>query len=318
MRPAGFFPPIDPHTTGMLDVGDGHSIYWEACGNPEGRPALFLHGGPGGGCSTDNRRLFDPEVWNVLLFDQRGAGRSRPLGGLEANTTPLLLADIERLRALHGVERFDLVLGGSWGATLALSYAQAHRERVRALVLRGVFTARAREIDWLYGDGAAHVFPEAHDAFLNHLPESDRADPVPAYHRLLTCGDQSVEFSAAAAWCAYEGRMLTMLHRSPYGASSGYASPHTHALARIEAHYFVNRSFMEEGQILARASLLADLPGVIVQGRYDMVTPPVTAHELHRLWPASKLEIVPDAGHATVEPGVLSALVAATKRFARD
>ncbi|MDB5594784.1 MAG: proline iminopeptidase [Hyphomicrobiales bacterium] len=316
MTPAGFYPPIEPHASGHLEVGDGHSIYWEACGNPSGKPALFLHGGPGGGCSTDNRRLFDPALWRIILFDQRGAGRSRPLGHLAANTTRHLVADIEALRVLHGVERWDLVLGGSWGATLALVYAQSFRERVRALVLRGVFTARAREIDWLYGDGARHVFPEAHEAFLAHLPEDERADPILAYHRRLTSGHEETELAAAGAWCAYEGQMLTLLPRG-YVGGSGFTSPHTRALARIEAHYFVNQSFLPEGEILGKASRLAGLPGVIVQGRYDAVTPPVTAFELHRAWPGSTLDIAPDAGHATVEPGMLRRIIAATDHFGR-
>ena len=314
MSSGGFYPPIEPYATGTLPVGDGHTLYWEACGNPTGRPALFLHGGPGGGCSTDNRRLFDPDVWRVILFDQRGAGRSRPLGHLVANTTQHLVADIEALRGALGVTRWHLVLGGSWGATLALVYAQRHREQVRALVLRGVFTARQREIDWLYGDGARHMFPEAHEAFLGFLPEEERADPIASYHRRLTCGDMTTEYEAAAAWCAYEGQMLTLL---PRGYMSGAAGPHTHALARIEAHYFVHRSFLAEGEILANAARLADLPGVIVQGRYDAVTPPVTAHELHRAWPGSKLDIAPDAGHATAEPSVLRLIIAATDGFAK-
>lgn len=310
---SGFYPPIEPHASGALDVGDGHTIYWESCGDPNGSPALFLHGGPGGGCSTDNRRLFDPARYRIVLFDQRGAGRSRPLGGLDANSTPHLLADIEALRTHLGVERWHVVLGGSWGATLALLYAQAQPYRVKGLVLRGVFTARQREVDWLYGDGARHLFPEAHAAWLAHLPLADRADPVQAYHRLLTCGHESVESAAAAAWCGYEARLLTLL---PRFTSPAIATPHNRALARIEAHYFVHRCFIEEGQILARAHRLHGIPGVIVQGRYDCVTPPVTAHELHDRWPTSHLDMIDDAGHATIEPGVLRALVRATDQFA--
>ncbi len=313
----GFYPPIDPYAIGGLETGDGHTLYWEACGNPEGKPALFLHGGPGGGCSTDNRRLFDPARYRIILFDQRGAGRSKPLGGLENNTTPHLIADIEHLRMHLGIEAFTCVLGGSWGATLALSYAQAHPQRLKSLVLRGVFTARQREIDWLYGDGARHLFPEAHELFENYIPEAERSDLIGAYHKRLTCGDEATEQAAAAQWCAFEGKLLTLMPRmAANAAASAYASPQTRALARIEAHYFVHRSFMEEGQILARIGTIAHLPGVIVQGRYDSVTPPVTAYEVHRSWIRSELVIVPDAGHATVETGIQRALVAATDRFA--
>ncbi len=312
---AGFFAPLDPYATGALDTGDGHILYWETCGNPQGLPALFLHGGPGGGCSSDNRRLFDPDLYRIVLFDQRGAGRSRPLGSLDNNTTHHLVADIERLRAHLDVTRWHVVLGGSWGATLALAYAQAHRQAVKALVLRGVFTARRREIDWLYGEGARHLYPEAHAAFINHLPADERSDVIGAYYARLTSGDEATELSAAAAWCGYESHLLTLLPRSAV-FSGGQASPHTRALARIEAHYFAHDTFMEDGQILANADRLQGIPGVIVQGRYDVVTPPVTAWELHQAWPGSKLEIVPDAGHATVEPGVQRALVRATSQFA--
>lgn len=314
---AGFYPPIDPYAIGALEAGDGHTLYWETCGNPEGKPALFLHGGPGGGCSTDNRRLFDPERYRIVLFDQRGAGRSKPIGSLDNNTTPHLIADIERLRAFLGITQFHCVLGGSWGATLALAYAQSHPECVKNLVLRGVFTARQREVDWLYGHGARHLFPEAHAAFAGFIPAQERDDLVRAYHQRLTCGHEEVELSAAAHWCAYEAKLLMLMPRTPPAAPApSYASPQTRALARIEAHYFVHDSFMEEGQILARMETIAHIPGVIVQGRYDSVTPPVTAYELHKSWPGSRLEIVPDAGHATVESGIQRALVAATDGFA--
>jgi len=313
--PAGFYPPIEPYAVGALETGDGHSLYWETCGDPNGKPALFLHGGPGGGCSTDNRRLFDPDRYRIVLFDQRGAGRSRPLASLDNNTTPHLVDDIEALRAHLGVERWHVVLGGSWGATLALAYAQAHAARVKALVLRGVFTARQREIDWLYGDGARHLYPEAHDAFLSHLPPAERGDVIGAYYRRLTCGDEAVELAAAAAWCGYESQLLTLL---PRGAPQPRvtATPQARALARIEAHYFTHRTFLEEGQILARAPRLQAIPGTIVQGRYDVVTPPITAWDLHQAWPGSHLEIVADAGHATAEPGIQRALVQATDRLA--
>lgn len=314
---AGFYPPIDPYAIGALETGDGHTLYWETCGNPEGKPALFLHGGPGGGCSTDNRRLFDPERYRIVLFDQRGAGRSKPIGSLDNNSTPHLIADIERLRAHLRITQFHCVLGGSWGATLALTYAQTFPERVKSLVLRGVFTARQREVDWLYGDGARHLFPEAYAAFADFIPADERDDLVRAYHQRLTSGDEYVELAAAAHWCAYEAKLLTLMPRmSPAAPAPSYASPQTRALARIEAHYFMHQSFLDEGQILRHADRLAAIPGVIVQGRYDSVTPPVTAYELHKSWSGSRLEIVPDAGHATVEAGVQRALVAATDGFA--
>jgi proline iminopeptidase len=314
---AGFYPPIDPYAIGALETGDGHTLYWETCGNPEGKPALFLHGGPGGGCSTDNRRLFDPERYRIVLFDQRGAGRSKPIGSLDNNSTPHLIADIERLRAHLGIPQFHCVLGGSWGATLALAYAQTFPECVKNLVLRGVFTARQREVDWLYGDGARHLFPEAHAAFAGFIPADERDNLVRAYHQRLTSGDEHVELAAAAHWCAYEAKLLMLTPRIPPAAPApSYASPQTRALARIEAHYFMHQSFLDEGQILRNADRLAAIPGVIVQGRYDSVTPPVTAFELHKSWPGSRLEIVPDAGHATVETGIQRALVATTDGFA--
>ena len=312
---AGFYPPIEPYAIGSLETGDGHVLYWETCGNPEGKPALFLHGGPGGGCSTDNRRLFDPERYRIVLFDQRGAGRSRPLGSIANNTTQHLIDDIEALRAYLGIERWHVALGGSWGATLALAYAQAHPYRVKNLALRGVFTGRQCEVDWLYGDGARHVFPEAHAEFVNFLPKDERGDIIAAYHRRLTCGEEATELSAAAAWCAYEAKLLLLIPRAVY-PTGNMATPQTRALARIEAHYFVNGCFLEDGQILTRAHGLHGIPGIIVQGRYDAVTPPITAWELHERWPVSHLKIVADAGHATIEPGIQKALVEATDYFA--
>ena len=309
------YPPIEPHDSGHLDVGDGHSLYWEACGNRNGKPALFLHGGPGGGCQPDHRRLFDPDRYRIILFDQRGGGRSRPSGSLDANTTPDLVADIERLRIFLRVDDW-LVLGGSWGAALALAYAETHRARVNALVLRGVFTARRSELDWLYKEGgASRLFPEAFARFAAPIPESERHDLIGAYHRRLTSADPALCRDAAADWCAWESSLLTLMPKTT--ARGPGASQAELALARIETHYFVNDTFLEEGQLLAGAELLADLPGIIVQGRYDLVTPAATAWALHQAWPGSKLEIVPAAGHATGEPGIAKALVAATDWFAR-
>ncbi|MDB5572825.1 MAG: pip, partial [Hyphomicrobiales bacterium] len=299
---------IEPYASGHLNVGDNHRIYWEASGNPDGAPALFLHGGPGGGCHPDHRRLFDPKTYKIVLFDQRGCGRSLPHAELHANTTPHLVADIERLRELLRVENW-LVLGGSWGAALALAYAQAHAQRVRGLILRGAFTARQCEVDWLYKHGASALFPESWEAFHTHVPEGERGDLVAAYHRRLIGADIGARAQAARAWCAWESDLLTL---RPRWRRTGPASQSEIALARIEAHYFVHGSFMQEGELLANAPLLADKPAVIVQGRYDVVTPARTAYALKQAWPKADLRIVPDAGHATSEPGVLAALIMAT------
>ena len=301
------YPPLSPHDSGWLTVGDGHELYWEVSGNRNGKPALFLHGGPGGSSQSDYRRLFDPETYRIVLFDQRGCGRSRPKGSLEANTTQHLVADIEKLRTMLKVEDW-LILGGSWGAALALAYAQQHTERVRALVLRGVFTARQREVDWLYKFGASSLFPEAWQRFIGPIPPAERNDLVAAYHRRLTHENIEVRREAARTWCAWESELLTLLPRTPrqIGPSEGDL-----ALARIEAHYFINNSFFAEGQLLENMQTIAHIPGIIVQGRYDVVTPPQTAFEVATAWPKCKLHIVNDAGHATSEPGILAGLVEA-------
>ena len=307
------YPPLTPRETGWLDVGSGHSIYWETCGNPQGKPALFLHGGPGGGCFSDHRRLFDPARYRIMLFDQRGCGRSRFTDRCEANTTQHLVDDIERLRNLLGVTQWGLVLGGSWGATLALRYAQLHRARVAALILRGVFSGRRSEVDWLYRFGASQLFPERWRLFQAAVEPARRADLLTAYHDMLWRGEAPDRIAAARAWCAWEGSLLTMAPRRGGFSSS---DEHVLALAQIETHYFVNDCFLPEGEILRQAPVLEGLPGVIVQGRYDVVTPPTTAYALHRAWPGSKLEIVDDAGHATMEPGTLRKLMEATDGFA--
>lgn len=310
-RPAGLYQPISPSESGMLAVGDGHEIYWEVCGNPAGKPALFLHGGPGGGCYADHRRLFDPAHYRIVLFDQRGCGRSRPVGSLSANTTQHLIADMEKLRVMLGIDKW-LILGGSWGATLALLYAQRYRAHVSGLVLRGVFTARRSEVDWLYKFGASQIFPEAWTKFVEAAPEKERGDLVAAYYSRLTNGPREARIAAARAWCAWEGALMTLTPRPNYDPGHGDA---TLALARIETHYFINDSFLREGEILANAGLLDGLPGVIVQGRYDVVTPVTTAYALQALWPQARLDIVPDAGHATSEPGTIARLVEATDSF---
>ncbi len=310
----GLYPSIEPYLSGHLEVGDGHSLYWELCGNPDGKPVVFLHGGPGSGCGPVHRRLFDPRRYKVLLFDQRGCGRSRPTGRLEANTTWDLVADIERLREANGTDRW-MVFGGSWGATLALAYAQTHPQRVSEMVLRGVFTGRRSELDWFYRGGAAVLFPAEWERFLAPLQASERADPIAAYRAHLLHEDREIRAKAARAWTAWESATVAMRATRP-GPSQGPVGDGTIAFARIENHFFVHDLWMEEGQLIARAGALAGIPGVIVQGRYDVVTPPVTAFDLHRAWSGSELKMVEDAGHAFSEPGTLRELVRATDRFA--
>jgi len=323
----GLYPSIEPYESGCIAVDGGNSVYWEMCGNPAGMPALFLHSGPGGGCSPNNRRLFDPDRYRILLFDQRGCGRSRPHAGtkpdLRANTTAHLISDMELLRQTFGIGRW-LLLGGSWGATLALAYAQAYPDCVSAMVLRGVFTARQSELRWLYGDGAASLFPEAWERFNAPIPEAERGDLVSAYHARLMGGGQGTQVEARAAtvaaraWCAWEDDIMTLMPDCPAEAARDARQDELSllALARIEAHYLVNKAFLEEGQLIANAHRLSRIPGVIVQGRYDAVTPAATAFELHKAWPRAQLQIVPDAGHASSEPGILRRLVAATDAFA--
>ncbi len=308
------YPPIEPYETGHLEVGNGHRLYWELCGNPDGKPAVFLHGGPGGGCNRDHRRFFDPDRYSVLLFDQRGCGRSTPHASLEANTTWHLVADMERLREMRGCERW-LLFGGSWGATLALAYAERFPERVSELVLRGVFTVRRAELRWLYQDGAAVLFPDHWERFVAPIPEAERGDLIAAYHRRLTSSDERVQLAAARAWSAWEGAIVTLLPNAQAAAQhaeEGFAL----AFARIEAHYFVNDGFLEEGQLIRNAGRLTGIPGTIVQGRYDVVTPAVTAWDLHRAWPEAEFHLVDDAGHASSEPGILQRLIEATDSYA--
>lgn len=311
---AELYPPIEPFAQGLLDVGDGHRVYWERCGNPNGKPAVFLHGGPGSGCGPDQRRLFDPHRYCVTLFDQRGCGRSTPHASLDANTTWHLVADIERLRRLAGVERW-LVFGGSWGSTLALAYAQTHAERVSELILRGIFTLRREELRWFYQEGASWLFPDEWDYFVAPIAAADRGDLMAAYRRLLTGDDADAQLRAAIAWSQWEGRTITLLPDPSFDRSHG--SPHfALAFARIENHYFVHHGFVEEGQLLRDAPKLKAIPGVIVQGRYDVCTPMKTAWDLHRAWPEADFQLVDDAGHAFKEPGILDRLVRATDRFA--
>jgi proline iminopeptidase len=308
------YEPVEPLETGHLAVGDGHEIYFECCGNPEAPAAVYLHGGPGGGVEARNRGYFDPEAWQAILFEQRGAGRSRPFAELAHNTTGHLVEDMERLRQHCGVERW-LVFGGSWGATLALAYAQAHPRRVSGLVLRGVFLGSDAEVQWLYKPGgAAQFYPEAYAAFLDPIPPAERGDLLAAYHRRLFGDDLATQVECARAWSVWEGtvsRLVPDLQELKLFSDEEFSL----SLARIECHYFINRCFMEPGSLLKNAGLLKGLPGVIIQGRYDLVCPPQAAWQLHQAWPGSRLEWVPAAGHSASEPGITDALVRATDSF---
>jgi proline iminopeptidase len=306
------FPPIEPYASGMLDLGEPHRMYYEQSGNPRGVPVVFLHGGPGAGSSAVHRQFFDPAFYRIVVLDQRGAGRSTPLGCLEDNTTPHLIADLERLRAHLGIDRW-MVFGGSWGSTLALAYAEHHPERVRALVLRGIFLCRRSEIQWfLYG--LKTIFPEAWRTFAGYIPESERGDLLSAYHERLVDPDPAVHMPAARSWSVYEGSCSTLLPNPALVAD--FATDRVAlGLARIEAHYFRHDIFLPENFLIERADRLKKIPGAIVQGRYDIVCPTVSADDLHHAWPEAEYLVVPDAGHSAFEPGIRSRLVAATESF---
>jgi len=313
------YPEIEPLETGMLDVGDGQHIYWEVSGNREGKPVVFLHGGPGGGTTPAHRRLFDPSRYRIVLFDQRGCGlsiphASEPGADLSANTTWHLVADMERLRNHLGIDRWQ-VFGGSWGSALALAYAQTHPERVTELVLRGIFTLRRQELDWFYEGGASAVYPDLWEDFLAPVPLAERAHLIEAYGRLLHDPDPEVHQAAAIAWSRWESSTITLLPQADTIAR--FTEPeYATAFARIENHYFRHGGWWEEGQLIRDAPRLAGIPAVIVQGRYDMCTPPMTAWDLHLAWPEAEFHLIADAGHAFDEPGILDALVRATDRFA--
>ncbi len=308
------YPEIEPFETGRLDVGDGHVIYWERAGTKGAKPAVFLHGGPGGGIAPAHRRLFDPARYDVLLFDQRGCGRSTPHASLEANTTWHLVADIERLRAMVGVEKWQ-VFGGSWGSTLALAYAQAHPGRVSELVLRGIYLLTQAELSWYYQFGVSEMFPDKWERFVAPIPQAERADMMGAYRKRLTGADRAAQIEAAKAWSLWEGETITLL---PEPATSDKFGEDDFALAfaRIENHYFVHGGWLDEGQLLRDAGRLADIPGVIVHGRYDMPCPAKNAWALHKAWPRAALHLVEGAGHAFSEPGILDRLIRATDAFA--
>lgn len=309
------YPPIEPYVSGMLDVGDGHSVYYERSGKPGGKPAVFLHGGPGGGCSPEHRRLFDPHVYDVMLFDQRGCGRSLPYAELEANTTWHLVADIERLRELAGVEKWQ-VFGGSWGSTLALAYAETHPDRVSELIVRGIYTLTRAELDWYYQFGVSEMFPEKWERFQAPIPEAERGQMMAAYRRRLTGDDPKAQMEAALAWSQWEGQTITLLP-SPETSDVFGQDQFALAFARIENHYFVHAGWLEEGQLLRDAHRLAGIPGVIVHGRYDMPCPAKYAYLLHKAWPDAEFHLIEGAGHAYSEPGILDRLIRATDGFAR-
>jgi proline iminopeptidase len=310
------YPPIEPYESGMLDVGDGHRLYWELSGNPDGKPVVFLHGGPGGGSSPDHRRQFNPDKYKTLVFDQRGCGRSTPYASLEHNTTWDLVDDIEKLRTQVAKVDKWMVFGGSWGSTLALAYAEKYPERVTELVLRGIFLFDQFEIDWMYKEGgASQVYPDKFAEFIGLIPEAERGDLVDAYRKRLTGSDKDEQLAAAQAWSKWEGDIVTLLP-SPETIDH-FTSPEVSvAVARIENHYMANHGWLEEGQLLEGAKKLRGIPGVIVQGRHDTCTPPVAAWLLKQAWPEVELNIIPDAGHLFNEPGNLDALVRATDRFA--
>lgn len=309
------YPMIEPYHTAFLDTGDGHQVYYERCGKPGGKPAVFLHGGPGGGISPDHRRLFNPAVYDVMLFDQRGCGKSTPYAELKANTTWHLVEDIERLRQIAGVDKW-MVFGGSWGSTLALAYAETYPQRVSELVLRGVYTVTKAEIDWYYQSGVSEMFPEKWERFQAPIPPEERHDMVTAYHKRLNSDDVNVQLEAAKAWSIWEGETITLLPDEKYSAA--FADAHfALAFARIENQYFFKNAWLEDGQLLRNAHRLRGIKGTIIHGRYDMPCPARYAYQLHKAWPEADFHMIEGAGHAFSEPGILDALIRATDGFAK-
>ena len=303
------YPASKPYVSHSIKVDAPHVLHVEEYGNPDGIAVVFLHGGPGGGCEPYHSRFFDPEFYRIILFDQRGCGKSTPHAELEGNNTQALVADMEVIRERLGINQW-LVFGGSWGSTLALVYAQTHPLHVLGLILRGIFLCREKEIQWIYQEGASRLAPDYWQDYLNVIPADERGDMLTAYHRRLTSEDEVTRMAAARAWSIWEGRTATLLGREEVVAH--FADPYVAlAIARIECHYFVNKSFLSDNQILNNLSKISHIPGIIIQGRYDIICPMESAWELHQLWPNSSLEIIDDAGHAASEPGILSALVQA-------
>ncbi len=310
--PTCLFPPIQPTRHGMLQVDALHTIYWEEAGNPKGIPVLFLHGGPGAGLSPQHRRFFDPQQYRIILFDQRGAGKSTPLGEWRENTTQLLIDDIETLRAQFGVDKW-LVFGGSWGSTLALAYGEAHPERCLGFILRGIFLCTSAEVDWFL-HGVRWFYPELYDEFVAPIPEAERADLLTAYTSRMLCDDPAVYWPAARAWSRFEGRRVFLLPQPEDTASDTLDL----GVGRLESHYMANGGFLREDQLVQEVGRIAHLPCVIVQGRYDVICPPLSAHRLHQAWPGSRMRMVADAGHGALEAGIAKALVGATEQFKRS
>jgi proline iminopeptidase len=305
---------IEPYATHTLPVSDVHRLYVEECGRPDGLPVVFVHGGPGAGCESWHRQFFDPDVYRIILFDQRGCGRSVPHAELAGNNTAALVADMEAIRKLLGIERW-VVFGGSWGSTLGLVYAETYPERVLGLILRGIFLCRRRDIHWFYQEGASYLLPERLEQYLAPIPEAERSDLVAAYYRRLTGNDEISRMAAAKAWSLWEAHASNLLPKP--AVVKHFGNPHTAlSLARIECHYFMHDSFLEPDQILKQAGRLRDIPGVIVHGRYDLVCPLEQAWALHRAWSGAQLQVVPDAGHSALEPGIVDALVTATVQMA--
>jgi proline iminopeptidase len=308
------YPEIQPYQQGYLKVSPVHEIYYEQSGNPDGQPVVFVHGGPGGGTEPFQRRFFDPAAYRIVLFDQRGAGKSRPHASLEDNTTWHLVSDMERLREELGIDRW-VVFGGSWGSTLGLAYAETHPDRVRGVIVRGIFLVRPKEIAWFYQEGASFLFPDAWEAYLEPIPPAERGDMVSAYYRRLTSDDAAVRARAAHAWSVWEGS-TSKLHPDPKLIARSGGGAFADALARIECHYFINGSFLRHpDQLLDDVEKIRRIPGVIIQGRYDVVCPPISAWDLHRRWPEAEYHVVPDAGHSAMEIGTIDRLVEATDRF---
>lgn len=312
MSTQALFPPIQPHRAGMLPVDDLHTLYWEECGNPDGEPVLFLHGGPGGGCSPTHRRFFDAAHYRIVLFDQRGAGRSTPLGEYRQNTTQLLIADIEALRHTLGIDQW-LIFGGSWGSTLALAYGQTFPERCTGFILRGIFLCTSPELDW-FMNGMRWFFPEAHARFVAQIPADERDDLLQAYAKRLFSNDPVTYLPAARAWNRYESACL-FLEPDPAVLAQIDTDTASLGIGRLEAHYFMQRGFLSEDQLVINIDRIRHLPATIVQGRYDVICPPATAIRLQAAWPEAALHIIGNAGHAALEPGTLKALVAATEQF---
>jgi proline iminopeptidase len=307
------YPAIKPYVTHSLAVEEPHVLHIEECGNPKGTPVLFVHGGPGAGCEKYHRQFFDPEYYRIILFDQRGAGKSTPHAELAGNTTQALVADMELIREQLGIDKWVL-FGGSWGSTLSLVYAQTHPERVLGLILRGIFLCRPSEIQWFYQYGASRVFPDYWQDYLQPIPEAERGDMLKAYYQRLTGDDEIARMSAAKAWSIWEGRTATLQSRK--STIDHFSDTHVAlSLARIEAHYFINDSFLKDNQILNDMDKLKEIPGIIVQGRYDMICPMESAWQLHNAWPMSELSIIPDAGHAASEEGTVDALIRATQQM---